>query len=338
MSVLDQILARAAERKRRIVFPESDDPRTVAAVKRLARERIVEPVLLDFGGDRSTYPDQVEIVDPSSHAGHATCVRAVEEARQGRGDAAELIAEPLHYAAAFVRAGLADGTVSGATHTTAETLRAALRILKPAPETGVVSSFFLMQLAAPTESGDSVLAYADAGLVPEPDAEQLAEIARGTADQYRHLCAAEPRVALLSFSTKGSAEHESIDTIRRALEIVRSAQPDLEIDGELQGDAALVPAVGAAKAPGSSVAGRANVLIFPNLHAGNIAYKLTERLAGAQAIGPLLRGLDRPANDLSRGCGTDDIVVAAAVTALQAGSPYTGPDVTTSAPTPHRPP
>ncbi len=317
MSVLDQILARAAARKRRIVFPESDDPRTVAAVTRLARESIVEPVVLDFGGHRSAYPDGVEVVDPATHEGHDACVAAIEDARQDRGDGAGLIKEPLHHAAAYVRAGLADGTVAGATHTTAETLRAALRILKPAPGTGVVSSFFLMELREPTEAGATVLAYADCGLVPDPDAEQLAEIARGTAEQFRHLCAEEPRVALLSFSTHGSAQHESIDKIRRAVEIVRGAGADFEIDGELQGDAALVPAVAASKAPGSPVAGRANVLIFPDLHAGNIAYKLTERLAGAQAIGPLLRGLTWPANDLSRGCGPDDIAVAAAVTALQ---------------------
>lgn len=316
MGVLDQILLRASKRPRRIVFPESGDSRTIEAVERLARDGIVTPVLLAKDASVST---QVEVVEPGRHDGHAACISAANEARGDRGDAADLIEDPLHYAAAYVRAGLADGTVAGAAHTTAETLRAALRILRPAPATTIVSSFFLMELTTPTEAGDTVLAFADCGLVPDPDAAQLAEIALGTAEQFRKLCALEPRVALLSFSTHGSAAHASVDKVRDALRIARAANPDFPIDGELQGDAALIRAVGAAKAPGSSVAGRANVLIFPNLDAGNIAYKLVERLAGAQAIGPLLRGLNHPANDLSRGCSAGDIAVAAAVTALQAG-------------------
>jgi phosphate acetyltransferase len=313
------------------VLPESSDDRILKSALRLARERIVEPVLLGEPEEvnsraRAVGAGATELVveNPADGPGREGCLKAARAALDGKGldDAAiaDLLRDPLYYAAAMVRAGQVAGSLAGAVHSTAQTLRAALRIIGPAAKTQTVSSFFLMSLREPTDSGDEVLAFADCGLVPYPDEEELADIAERTAGHYRLLVGREPRVAFLSFSTIGSAKHESVDRVRQAREILLRAAPDFPLDGELQADAALVPAVGQAKAPGSLVAGRANVLIFPNLDAGNIAYKLVERLAGAQAIGPILQGLERPANDLSRGCSEEDIVIAAAVTSLQAAT------------------
>jgi phosphate acetyltransferase len=328
VGVVDEILERARAEPRRIVLPESGDARVLRAAGYLAATRIVDPVLLgqpepirqaaesagiDLGG--------IVIEDPERSEQRGLYLAAASEALRRQApraaETAELLREPLYYAAAMVRAGTVDGTVAGAAHTSASTVRAALRMLGPADGVRLVSSFFLMELASPAPSGDRVLAFADCGLVEEPDAEALAAIALSTAAHMRLLTGEEPRIAFLSYSTLGSAEGESVGRVRRAVELLRQQDVELAFDGELQADAALVPEIARSKAPSSAVAGRANVLIFPDLAAGNIAYKLVERLAGARAIGPILQGLRWPANDLSRGCSADDIVAVAAVTALQ---------------------
>lgn len=329
MKPLERLLERAASTPCRVVLAEGTDPRVLDAAVRAAREGLSQPVLVGdriaiAAGLRARGADmqQFRLEEPVASSLHGRFVDRYLDLRRAKGaresDAVAAMSDPVGFAAMLVREGEADGMVGGAVATTAHTVRTALQIIGPAPDAKLVSSFFLMMLCAPEHKRKGAFLFADCGLIVDPDARELAEIALSTARSCYALTGEEPRVAMLSFSTMGSARHAHIDKVVEATRIARAANPQLAIDGELQFDAAFIPSVNAAKAPGSATRGEANVFVFPDLEAGNIGYKIAQRIGGAVAIGPVLQGLAKPANDLSRGCEADDVHAMIAITTVQA--------------------
>ncbi|MCQ2185482.1 MAG: phosphate acetyltransferase [Bacteroidales bacterium] len=331
MALIDQIIARAQSNKQRIVLPESMEERTIKAADKAIADNLAEIFLIGNKEEILAYAkelglqhiDKATIIDPATSEKTAEYTQLLYELRKSKGmteeQAAKLVQNPLYFGCLIIKSGDADGQISGALSTTGDTLRPALQIIKCAPGISCVSGAMLLITDKKEYGEDGVLVMGDVAVTPMPDANQLAQIAVCTAQTAKSVAGfAEPKVAMLSFSTKGSAKHEVVDKVVEATKIAKELNPELMIDGELQADAALVASVGEKKCPGSPIAGHANVLIAPCLEVGNIGYKLVQRLAGADAIGPILQGIARPVNDLSRGCSVDDIYKMVAITACQA--------------------
>ena len=329
MNLINEIIERAKADKQRIVLPEGTETRTLQAADQLVRDGVAEIILLGNPQEINLLANQLElknigktlVIDPKNHDKKQPYIDLLVKLRQAKGmtpeKAAVLVEDPLYLACLMIKNGDADGEIAGAQNTTGDVLRPALQIIKTSPGVSVVSGAFIMFTKTTQYGKDGILIFADCAVMPNPTAQELASIAIASAQTARGIVGVEPRVAMLSFSTKGSAQHEMIDKVAEATRIAKEIAPDLLIDGELQADAALVPSVGASKAPGSAIAGQANVLVFPTLEAGNIGYKLVQRLGNAEAVGPILQGMAAPVNDLSRGCSVDDIYKMVAIAANQ---------------------
>src|SRR6056297_4105857 len=330
MNLIEQIKADAKKINKRIVLPESTEPRTLEAANILLKEKVAQIILIGNPEEikskaREANLDQIDnaaIINPKDHEKKKEYIDLLVEIRKHKGltpeEAAKLVEDPLDLSVLMIKNGDADGEVAGADNATGDVLRPAFQVVKTKPGISVVSGAFIMSLKDKEFGEDGLLVFADCAVHPNPTDKELAEIAVATGETTRAIAGFEPRIAMLSFSTKGSAKHEMVDKVVNATKIAKEMDPSLKIDGELQADAAIIEAIGKKKAPESEIAGKANVLVFPTLETGNIAYKLVQRMAGAEAVGPILQGMAAPVNDLSRGCSAEDIVNLVAITANQA--------------------
>ncbi len=330
MEFIEQLKQKASKNKKRIVLPEGLEERTLRAANTILSEDFAEIILIGNPDEVKKEADKLglesiekaKVIDPENHDKMEVYADMMVEIRKKKGlakeEALELIKKPLYLSVMMIKAGDADGEVAGADNATGDVLRPAFQYVKTAPGISVVSGAFIMILKDKQFGEDGMMVFADCAVHPNPTAEELAEIAVATGRTTQSIAGIEPKIAMLSFSTKGSAKHEMVDKVAKATELARKMAPDLKIEGELQSDAAIIPEIGQKKAPGSEIAGQANVLVFPTLETGNIAYKLVQRMAKAEAIGPVLQGMAAPINDLSRGCSVSDIVNLVAITANQA--------------------